>query len=155
MKDPFDRICFLLAAADIKDRDIAEFLSRASISSISSTCQYISSIRQSFTSHSMEIAERHDYRPSLRNHFADEITDKIRTLLIENSGLTRTQAMEILSRELELRHPELPIPRDSRKGFHAWLSKLIEYIPESELLHIATQIRNRFVHDNDSDWRLK
>lgn len=155
MSDPFERICLLLATAEIRDREIEEFLSRVQIYGVSTTRRYISSLRQFSIPHAIEMADYPSHRSSSRSFENDGLAEKILRLLIGDAGLTRSQAIEILNSEIDFRHPGLSIPRDSRKGFHSWISRLIEIVPESELLHIATQIRNRFVHDGESDWKLK
>ena len=69
--------------------------------------------------------------------------------------MPRALAIEMLTEELRRRFPSQDIPPESRKGFSNWIRRLSQDIPEKELLFVATAIRNRIVHDAQTDWRLK
>ena len=84
-----------------------------------------------------------------------EVEDKIERLLIHDTGLPRALAVERLSTALHSRFPSVVIPSESRRGFRAWIRRLMTLVPEKELLHIATNVRNQLVHETPSDWRLK
>ena len=80
---------------------------------------------------------------------------KIARLLLEEAGLPKYVAVLRITQELKKLHPSELIPSESRKGFLSWIRKLSAITSESELLHIATRIRNEFIHEHPSDWQLK
>jgi len=153
MKSAYQSICRLLASSGYHDRDIAEFLDKL--------------LRMGPTSVLSDIRDlRHLPHTSSPRHVFDVPTDrfvpppsetalKIERLLVHDVGMSKTTAIEHLSKEILLRFPNLQIPPESRKGFRSWLMRLSTLVPEKELLHVATSIRNRSVQDSPTDWRLK
>lgn len=96
-----------------------------------------------------------DYPKSIQMFEHSETAEKIERLLVHDTGMSKSHAVDFLRMELMQRYPEAEIPTESRKGFVAWIARLTNIIPEKELLHIATSLRNSLVHDPSPDWRLK
>jgi hypothetical protein len=152
MKSAYLNICRLLASSGYQERDIAEFVHEL--------------IKQG---PSAAIGDIDDFRRLMKTTSSSRIFDtqteqavplsdtalKIERLLINDAGMPKAVAVSLLSDELRLRFPRLDVPPESRKGFYSWIRRLTALVSEKELLHIATSIRNRSVHDSPTDWRLK
>ncbi|MBV6320547.1 hypothetical protein [Duganella violaceipulchra] len=153
MKSPYLEICRLLASSGYSLRDISEFLDFSMRQSPNGTVREIEAMRHEINHwiSNTDFDEPRDYSHSEFN----ETAQKVERLLIYDVGMPKSVAIEILSHELILRYPGLLLPPEGRKGFLAWIRRVASIVPEKELLHIATNIRNRSVHDLPTDWRLK
>lgn len=82
--------------------------------------------------------------------------DKIERLLIKEAGLPKTQAAQFLYHELSISRPEQSLPSPKKIAFRLWLSRLLDDAPQSEVMHVASKVRNKVVHGsrNVSDWPL-
>jgi hypothetical protein len=152
MKSAYLNICRLIASSGYQERDIAAFVDEL--------------IKQGPNA---VIGDIDDFRRLMKTPSSNRIFDtpteqavplsdtalKIERLLINDAGMPKAVAVALLSDELRLRFPHLDVPRESRKGFYSWIRRLTALVPEKELLHIATSIRNRSVRDSPIDWRLK
>ncbi|MDP3670357.1 MAG: hypothetical protein Q8R69_11790 [Telluria sp.] len=153
MKHAYQNICGLIALSGFSDREVMEFAERL--------------FQQRPDTFMLDIGEiRRILKNASPNQFLDEPVDrkvqsmgdtahKIERLLILEAGIPKAIAVMNLLEELKLRFPSLHFPSENRKGFYTWIRRLCTLIPEKELLHVATSIRNRSVHDTPSDWRLK
>ena len=154
MKRNFQRIFVLLAASDLKESEIIEFISLVREIGPNAVAAYIFNARKLISS--MRQAEFDlyvEHKSNAQSNFNSY--DKISRLLLDEARLSKIQAIELLSKEIARGYPNIQIPSESRKGFSIWLEKLTNIISESELLHIATKIRNEYVYDRPLDWRLK
>ena len=99
---------------------------------------------------------RHGPSDAARLRNFDEIIDKVETLLVGDAGLAKSMAGTLLYNELSRRgrFGDLPIP--TKIAFRLWLARLLDTVPQSEVLHAATKIRNGLVHGSEtgSDWPL-
>ncbi|MBZ0074388.1 hypothetical protein [Bordetella hinzii] len=153
MKNSYINICRLIASSGYSTNEIFEFLDELIIKDPSAAMKDIHSIRK--TLQNLELRNFYDIpRSQFHSAHSDTIT-KIEHLLIDEAGIPKFVAIQLITEEIKLRHPNIDIPPESRKGFRYWIQRLTSYIPEKELLHIAMNIRNRSVHDSPSDWRLK
>jgi hypothetical protein len=154
MSNGFKKICNLLAAADISEREVMDFITELERSHVHDIVTNISAIKKMLKSGVMDFSTslEYDQKPY---HFQlhSDTEKKIASLLLDEASLPKTMAVSLMTEELSKRY-HVHIPPESRKGFTNWIRKLQEFIPESELLHVATRIRNNFVHDQDYDWRL-
>lgn len=155
MNKIFDRICMILAAIEVSDRELYDFSETICKIGPDAFTRYVGHKRSI-----LPIASGMEFQSTSHNRQISRSTSsstqqKIERLLIEEARLPKNMAIRLLTDEIEKRHPGSIFPSESRKGFSIWLEKLCAIISESELLHIATKIRNHYVHENPSDWRLK
>ncbi len=162
MRLSHEKICALLAASNFKEQDIFEFVSYLKNNQIYDSIDLIMDIRRSITNSVKSYGFTPDYPHSNENlrSYRDleelsETENKIVHLLLEDAGISKNLAIELITDELKDRYGIDIIPHESRKGFTNWIRRLLKIVSESELLHIATKIRNNFVHNNPSDWKLK
>ena len=153
MKSSYLQICTLLASSGFRDRDIAEFIETLLELGPQTFTQDVASLRRAIPELRREVP--FDTPSRVQSEPSSEISEKIERLLLLETGLQKAAAIDILSEELRARFPNQIIPSESRKGFHVWIHRLTNAIPEKELLHLATSIRNRYVHQRPSDWRLR
>jgi hypothetical protein len=155
MSTSYQKICSLLAAADIGDREIYEFVSTLNSISPNEVMRHVADIRRLLTVG----PENYDHDSRFwagGNHYSapSETETKITKILLEEAGLPKNLAIALMTEELQKRCP-FEVPHESRKGFSSWLRRLVTIVPESELLHIAMRIRNEYVHEQRYDWQLK
>lgn len=155
MSNGYKKICNILAASNVSEREIYDFLSTIHNISEHEILDHIMDVRKMLATEFGNFNHSSKYwnnAPSFE--IPSETENKIVHLLLEEADLPKTLAVSLMTEELEKRFP-FSIPSESRKGFSNWIRKLLSTIPESELLHIATRIRNEYVHDQKYDWRLK
>lgn len=150
-RSSYRRICALLAAAGVRHSEFVEFMRAAMSRGNEGVYQDISRLRGQLH---LEADEGHA-RPNVDTPLSDELAEKVQRLLFGEAHLTKTEAFDLLSSEVRKRHPHIDVPLHPKKGFAAWVRKLAAVVPESDLLHLATTIRNSFVHQNPHDWQLK
>lgn len=105
-------------------------------------------------------SERVAYHSSNRtsSRSIDNLAAKLEQLLVFDAGLSKTESAKLLVAELiEERAIEGAIPEYGKAGFNSWLKRLLDQVPESVMLHVATRLRNRITHSDRSllDWSLK
>lgn len=157
MKAAYLKICRLLAASGFREHEIADFAQElfrnGPFALVEDVFQVRRSIGRSIDEHAS--SRVFDIPTSHPPPSPSDLEVKIERLLIQDAGIPKALAIAQLTEELNRRFPDAPIPPESRKGFGAWIRKLAMIIPEKEILHIATNLRNRTVHDSPTDWRLK
>jgi hypothetical protein len=153
MKDSYFDICKLLAASGFRDRDIAEFSRTIFKRGQKAFTDDVLSMKHMLSE--LQNLTPYDTPSPVRQEAQGEIAQRIERLIILETGLPKLDAIALLTEELHKRFPDLPVPPESRKGFRSWIHRLASVYPEKELLHLATSIRNRYVHERPSDWRLK
>jgi hypothetical protein len=153
MSTAYQKICQLLASCGFREHEIAEFAGMVSRANPRTLVEDVTRLRRfmsdSLHERALDVPSDASLAPT------SEVEDKIERLLIHEAGLPRALAVEKLSSAIRLRFPNLAIPPEGRKGFRAWIGRLALLVPEKELLHIATSVRNQSVHEAPSDWRLK
>jgi len=155
MSKVYQKVCNLLAAGNFSDREIFDFVSMLQSSNPHEVVDYVSSIRRLLSSEIYGYEKAASFwEPPNNFSFSSEAENKIEHLLLEEAGLPKTLAIALLTQEIQKRF-SLQVPNESRKGFSNWVKRLLTILPESELLHIATLIRNQYVHESNYDWRLK
>jgi len=153
MKISYLQLSKLLAASGFGERDFAEFARSICQLGPKQFTEDVMSMRQLLSDISHPTP--YDIPSPTQSGPPSDIEEKIERLLIHETALPKLEAVALLTTELRQRFPEKPVPPESRKGFQLWIHKLTSIFPEKELLHLATSIRNRFVHERPSDWRLK
>jgi hypothetical protein len=154
MKTGFLKIGVLLAASNITHRELLEFAAELERIGPKGLVRHVDSLKALVESAALSDFEVYTPSQNLQATSAPAST-KIKRLLLEEARLPKVEAMHALASAVLKRHPDVKIPSDSRKGFSAWLLKLINVVSESELLYMATTIRNKYVHEAPTDWRLK
>lgn len=153
MSTAYQKICRLLASSGFREYEIAEFARTAFNANPSGLVEDVAQLRRlmddSLLGRAIDIAIHQNFIQT------SEVEDKIERLLIQDTGLPRALAVERFSSVLQSHFPEVVIPPESRKGFRSWIRRLTTIVPEKELLHLATRVRNQLVHEAPSDWRLK
>lgn len=153
MSTAYQKICRLLASSGFREHEIAEFARMVFHANPRVLVEDVTQLRRlmddSLHGRALDIPSNASLIPTT------DVEDKIERLLIHDTGLPRALAVERLSSVLHSRFPVVVIPPESRKGFRAWIRRLTTIVPEKELLHIATNVRNQLVDETPSDWRLK
>ena len=154
MNHAYLKICRLLAASGFRERDLDDFVNQILLSGPDAVLSTILDLRQMDLSSS---ADRFlgDIPADRLLSSASDAAMKIERLLLNEAGMPKAAAIEIMTQELRQRFPAQEIPSESRKGFSNWIHRLSQQISEKDLLFVATAIRNRVVHDAPIDWRLK
>lgn len=153
MKSAYENICRLLASSGFSEREIFDFSDELFNIGPNGFLDDITHLKR--LSKNTLIRNAFDVSPNQPRPTTNDTVKKIERLLIDEARLLKIVAVAMLSSELLTRFPKIQLPVESRKGFNHWLHKLTELVPEKELLHLATKIRNRSVHDQPTDWRLK
>ena len=85
-----------------------------------------------------------------------DVPARVATLLKIEAGLTVNDAALELLKSIDQRRPSFSktIKPPNKERFHGWLQRLSKRIEPSELLHHASRIRNRYVHQVEQDWPL-
>jgi hypothetical protein len=153
MKRAYLKLCRLIAASGFREREIVEFAEYVAARRPRELVVDVLELRELMGDVSQDrIFEPPTIGFDIQTNGLDE---KIERLLISDAGLPRTIAIEELTKMLNERFPGIRVPPESRKGFRLWIQKLCALVPEKELLHLASSLRNRVLHEAPSDWRLK
>jgi hypothetical protein len=85
-----------------------------------------------------------------------EVIRKIERLLVTDAGLSKSMATKVLYEELHQRFPNKYLATPNKVAFDIWMARTLDDFPASEVLHIATKIRNSNVHGSatSSNWPL-
>lgn len=162
MNPSYKKICLLLAASDLKITDIEIFAKTLSANGLKKIKHDVINLRSKLNK-----IESSNYFDEIISPFEDKnksslqikkmgvVEEKIIRLLILEANLTKENAAELLYKLINTRHPKLTIPNYKKKAFGYWLIQLQKYLTSSELLHLATIIRNEYVHEVNKDWLLK
>lgn len=93
-----------------------------------------------------------------RERYQSESTvgDRVERLLKIEANLSTQEAYEALSNAIVASGmlPKYEIPPLSRKSLHNWVDRLIQKLPAKEVLHLATNVRNEYVHSPMTDWTI-
>ena len=85
-----------------------------------------------------------------------DVRRRVEFLLKEEAGLTVNGAALELLASLKRERPGVfeAVKPPNKESLYSWLRKVLSNCEPSELLHHATLVRNKFVHDTDEDWPL-
>lgn len=147
----YQRVCALLAVAEVRMSDVLDFYRTMHKRGPEVVQQDMMRLQRTLSVNN----ERGGEMVRIGSSASDEVAEKVQRLLFEEAHLSKTHAIELLSSEVRRRYPSVEIPSDPKKGFASWIRRLAGAVPESEVLHLATAIRNSRVHDLPQDWRLK
>lgn len=158
MSEDIKKMCMLLAAAGFNARRVEELLleidrlsHKKILSEFDSSC-YILSGRAG------QVEVNHQRKAVASNELRGTTADKIVDLLVKESRLTVRQSFIFLEETLKESFPGRIVPPPNYKsGISAWIKTLSKHFSESELLHVASKLRNQIMHGlvRHDDWTLK
>lgn len=91
-------------------------------------------------------------------NISSDVRGKIYNMLIIECGLSVSKCLSLIHTSIIRTYPKRKIPIiNSKKGFNASINALERFFTKSELLHIASKLRNELAHSslNDGNWMLK
>jgi len=91
-------------------------------------------------------------------NISSDIKERIYNILIVECGLSVNKCLSLINASITSTYPKRKVPViNSKKGFNASIGALERFFTKSELLHIASKLRNELAHNsiNDGDWMLK
>ncbi|WP_144839387.1 hypothetical protein [Leclercia adecarboxylata] len=94
----------------------------------------------------------------INENVSSDVKGKIYSILIVECGLSVNQCLSLINDSIKMTYPSREVPIiNSKKGFDASINSLERFFTKSELLHIASKLRNELVHGkvNFGDWMLK
>lgn len=148
----------LMALSDLSEDDILDLMRQLRTAGTSEILNRVEADREylqrqgRLLSSSGAHTDRHDTRLELGS---DEVK-QIERLLVRETGISKAEAAELLTKELKMRHPSAAVPLFIPKdGFARWLRQLTQQFPLSEMLHVASALRNKRVHGVGDDWLEK
>lgn len=177
--DPVARLILLLVAADFTNSEIVDLVDAVRDARPSELLKRVRAIRRAIGTsgqgdHSTEVnfptaADMGnpstgwplDKRGNVSNDSAtseisQEVASGLERLLVNEAGLTKVRASELLANYLVERYPHRPIaPYNPKDGFTRWIKQVSRMFNPSEIMHAAAVIRNSRVHGDGDDWIRK
>lgn len=153
------RAFLLLAASGLHESDLRSFLLEVENDGARLAFGKISRIRDAAEEDTVSrsaSAQRSSHDSQRLREYSNTI-QKIIGLLIEQSGLSKTEAARELRSELmRVGMAEVDIPAYRKVAFDLWLARLLDQLSESTVLHVASKVRNDLVHGGRtrSNWPL-
>lgn len=160
MNKLISRFCLLLAGSDLSESEIARLFNELRNRGLTQIMEEVSYLRSVADKRSLNRAENEELfsSPTVSADHSSA-AGRIVALLRDEAHMSTREAVEELSLALLEKFPDLrkndALPQLSKKSFDVWLEKLARIVPPRELLHLATVIRNRRVHQVSKDWTLK
>ena len=169
-RNPTSKLLLLLAMSSLSKREIIEAINEIALMSNRELDEMLTTTRKLYPEVSSNIF--HSYinidneydtnkykleRPSTSTKKPRQTTDiayEIDRLLRKEAGLSATVAAEWLTIEIRKEMGGILIPKIGKGAFISWVERISKKTPPSLLLHIATKIRNAYVHGKDKDWPL-
>jgi len=167
MNDPIARICLLRAGTDERQSDLRSFARWvdqvgpqgliAAIERIRDAAELAANEPVSGSSRTAQFLKR-----EVGNSMRKDVLTKVMLLLTE-TGLSKSAAANLLLDQL-LKEPQLNqgtslvrLPSPKKVAFETWLRQILDRVPESIVLHVATRLRNDLARGERSrpDWALK
>jgi hypothetical protein len=134
------QFCTLMAGANFEQKQVRELLSLISKTSPQQLYAEIDSIRSQFSPEARRTGH-------VTEEPSDQFSARIADLLINEANFTKIEAHQLLGLGLKHSFPDRVLPLFSSKaGFMAWIRSLRKMYTDSELLHVATRLRNERVH---------
>jgi hypothetical protein len=149
MKPLLRQFCTLLAASNFDRKQIQELFYEISKGNSRQIISEIESVQRRFSNSEEEPENRQTQQAY------DLLETRITDLLVREAGLTKTEVFSYLHLALDEIFPGRNVSSPNAKaGFSAWIKKLSKEFSPSELLHVATRLRNERVHGLTSkdDW---
>ncbi|MCP1606032.1 hypothetical protein [Pseudomonas citronellolis] len=158
MTPDLKRLMMLLVAAGFDRYRVEDLIYNIRETSIKRMLSELDRLEKGLGTESSSGGEYHPKRSYSDTKDYSDVVAKVVDLLINESNLPINKAFLSLERTLESTFPGRFIPEPKPKaGFSAWVKALNKEFSESELLHVASKIRNNVIHGGvgGSDWALK
>ena len=156
-----DKVLLLLAGSGLSHKDICELVVEIRDLPARELADAIMHVRRNALSPLKDAGSmlgespkphglRRPHRP------ASDVRSRVEFLLREEAGLTVNRAASELLTLLKRERPGVfdAVKAPNKESLYNWLLRVSSNIEPSELLHHATLIRNKYVHNTDSDWPL-
>ncbi|WP_339524615.1 hypothetical protein [Pseudomonas sp. EA_35y_Pfl2_R111] len=154
MNNNLRRLYMLLAAADFHREEVEDLLydlRDMGVKKVVSDFDKFS--RSGFSSREPQSLSRSHTQPSEYG-----VDRKVYDLLVHECNMSAGQAFVMFEGILQEIYPERKFSSPNPKsGFAAWIRSLGKSFTDSELLHVASRLRNQIVHglNESSDWVLR
>lgn len=159
MQSRLARICLFLASSDLRPSEIKSLGRWIERNGGESFAGLIEHLRREAEIDGLSVRYSSRVEPvrrSANTSHSSDIAERIETLLVNEAGLSKSVAAEILREEAQrLVGSNVELPSSQKVAFSLWIERLASIIPESQLLHLAARIRNKLAHPYKQDWPLK
>lgn len=153
---PLHNIALALAATGLSAKQLESALKELQRDGYFSLLQIVTEMQKADRTNSREDQVR--VKPPSRSQPREsEAVILIEKMLREEAGLSAADAVRLLTEEATLRYrKDTPaLPPYSRNSLRDWLERLLRVLPSSEVLHLASRIRNERSHGvGASTWKL-
>jgi len=147
----------MLAASDLNNSELKMFLREVERAGAAEALRRIEHLRMIAADQEPQSFSYRESHTSARDAEHKNIVSKVESLLLGEAGLPKTRASHILHSEIlsEL-GGSYYLPSPNKVAFRLWLSRLLDQVPPSTVLHVASRLRNSIVHGDKSlsDWPL-
>ena len=146
-----------LAVLRLSERDLRSF--HEFISKMSGTLfvETVRDLEDKFDNSISVTLEQNDERSFVSLKFSDLYRDLDRLRQVE-LGITVAEFVDELTKNIVKSvqaTDRLDVPNfDSRRGFQAWIKKLVKQFPEAVVFHAAMRMKYDRSHCTNSDWKL-
>ena len=161
MNRKLHRVLLLLAGSGLSYKDIREVVTEMWHLPPRDLADAIMHLRQKAIdpledAGSMPGGSRRPNAPKTAHRPASDVRRRVEILLREEAGLTVKIAASELLTSLKRARPGMfdAVGLPNKESLYRWLGRVSPDIEPSFLLHHATQIRNKYVHNTDKDWPL-
>lgn len=148
MKTTIRQFCALLAAANFDRGQVQDIVDEISKAGPRKILDEFEVARQRLKSGD------HDQGIRLTEQPDDSTTARVADLVNE-MGLTKTEAYNLFPRYLKASFPDRTVPPvNTKAGFANWIKNLLREFSASEILHVVTRLRNDRIHGSATkdDW---
>lgn len=150
--DPLGRLLLAIAGSGANREELRKFANWLAGQRPDSFVETIDALRQLASTATFGSVSQTQPSPSTN---LSELTSRIEYLLLDGAGLSKKQAMDEMALELTRRTSWVG-SSNSRTSFSDFIRRAVDQTSESQLLHIATLVRNRHAHPTiETDWPLK
>lgn len=163
MNNDIRKLCAWFVSANFSQyqvEDLLEIISRTNPKKIIIEFEKIRKVVETssdsnFTPSKIQAASKNAFSSTFPS---EDTVLRVVDLLKNEAGLSARESFDLLDRTLRDNYPNRHYPMPNPKaGITAWIRALTHDFTDSELLHIASRLRNQIVHGSEKldDWRLK
>jgi hypothetical protein len=158
MENNVYRVMLCFAALDIDEDELHKLIDELRSMTWREISKRVTSLRRHAMHYRIDKDKMQSSTKRSPTHSHDaSVGERVERLLKSEAGLTTAQAVEKLASQLdELGFVERQnVPPLSRKSLCNWVNRLVQRVPEKDILRCATIVRNEYVHRPITDWALK